>query len=432
MVNVRFRTIVSVLAPTGNSRYASMFLASRLLAAGSSAGFAITSFSLAGSSNVGAFAAVAAACAFSGGMAGGWLAQSVLRFHELGDASVIRLLLWCSWRGWAFSLAVLSFGSCVAASVPSASRAGWPGSLLLAMGFATVLALRSVLAGRAMAQSNGYRVLVLEFGQAASVTAPPIVGLLVPAFPFIWVCMMTGILLNLGAIILAGSGRRKSTGSKKAAVDGWPDPGVIENYGLPLGLWIGLSSVYQNADRIMLAWLVSEEAAGEYSVLYDVTGRGLLLPVTALSGAASSAVLRLFSSGFTDRASRANRSLVRVQLILVGGLLLPVIAGASVAVEQLPWFGVHHAVSAVLVYLAAGTWACGDTLQRERMGTGATLPLVTWLAIFAGGGVVLNFAAIPLFGIVGAAAVTFLSAAGYTAVVARDVGVGRRAEISPA
>ena len=70
-----------------------------------------------------------------------------------------------------------------------------------------------------------------------------------------------------------------------------------------------------------------------------------------------------------------------MQASVLSAMLLPVSAGAVLASHLVAWFSWQYAVTAVLVYIAASVWACGDTMQRERMGALNTAALVYWLAI---------------------------------------------------
>lgn len=412
----------AILTPGGESRYVALFVTSRFLSAGSSAVLGIASFAVAGAANVGTFAAVAAVFAFAGGMGGGWLAQSVLRYGQLSAAGNLSLLRWSFGRGTIFATLSLIAGAIVVALRPSPSVAHQFTTAALTLTCSGSFALLSIQQAKSMAQHHGVRVIVNELGRATSITAPPLLVSTIwteVTTPYVWRCLVVSLVIH-GATLIVGAflyWRRGKTHNDDLP---WPASRTIANYGIPLGLWIGLAAIYQNSDRVILAWMTTDQVAGEYSLVYDISSRGLLLPITALSGAASASVLRMFNRGQEGKATRANRALVKTQASLIGIALAPVIGGALLATRTLAWFTVEHVWVTGLTYLAAGVWTLADTVQRERLGTGNTTPLVKWLAIVALGGIVVNIAVIPQFGMVGAAVVTLASSTAYAAMLLSD------------
>lgn len=404
--------------------YVRWFLLSRVLSAGTSAVLGIASFAVAGAANVGTYAALVAVTAFAGGMAGGWLSQGVMRFHQLSRMAPAALVRWSAGRGIAFTVIVLTIGAAIAGALPIGMHAGFAATFAVAWLEAAAFATVSARLGSAMARSRGPRVVVLEFGRASAVALPPLVSTILPGWgPYSLRCLIIGTVILWLAIAVSSLDRRANF----VKVDGddqlYPSTSTFFAYGAPLGVWIGLSGVYQNADRVLLAWLASESVAGRYSLLYDISSRGVLLPITALSGALGASVLRMFNSGAGSAASAANRRLALTQAIALLVLAVPFAVACMAATLVVPWFKVEHAITAVIVYGAAGVWALGDTLQRERLGTGSTARLVVWIAVCAAVNVGLNILLIPHFGIVGAGLVTLGTASLYVIAVMFDVGM---------
>lgn len=414
--------LLAVLTPAGESSYVATFVVSRFLSAGVSAIGSIASFAVAGASNVGGYAALAAIFAFSGGMAGGWLSQAILRFGHLSQVSTLRLLWGAAHRGRQFTIASLALAGIMVLLRPTMDLSHQATTAGLVLVTSATFALLAIQQGRAMAQHHGLRVLINEFGRAASLTTPPLVVSLAWAdsdMPYVWRCLLASLTIQLLTLAFGSLSALFHAGAEKDDVALFDSDAVVR-YGVPLGLWIGLAAVYQNSDRVLLAWIASDKLAGEYSLVYDISSRGLLLPITALSGAASASVLRMFNRGDTQGATDANRSLVKTQLFLIIAMLPLVVFGAFIASKMLPWFGVHHIAVTSMTYLAAGVWTLADTIQRERLGAGHTLPLVRWLAAVAAAGVLANIVVIPMFGLVGASAVTLASSAAYAGLVVRD------------
>lgn len=416
---------VSFFAPGGHEGYVSVFLASRILSASTSAILAIVAFAVAGPARVGEFAALAAICAFAGAMGGGWLSQAILRFHQMSDVSTPTLFRLVPTRGFFFSAAILSSAGLITAGLTMADDHVNFSVAILTTVFSSGFALLSIQQGTAMAQHHGGRVVVNELGRASSLTLPPLLATTTwqgSTDSFGARCLIIGLTLHALALLggyLLGARRSLSLTNTRGRAS-LPDPLTIFKYGSPLAVWIGLAAVYQTSDRVLLAWLASDQAAGEYTIIYDIASRGLLLPVTALSGAASSAILRSYNRGEHQSATLVNRTIVRVQCILILATSLFVIGGAAIATQILEWFNVEHAAVAIVTFFAAGIWTLSDTIQRERLGARDTGPLVKWIAYVALGGVVANIIFIPFFGMIAAAVVTFFSSSTYAMLVLRN------------
>lgn len=186
----------------------------------------------------------------------------------------------------------------------------------------------------------------------------------------------------------------------------------------PFGAAAVFISIYYTIDSVMLGYLEGTEIVGQYAIAYKV-------PLAVISVAA------LWGSVLFPHASAlAQRSKVelREQLDLFGSLALcmalPVFAGALlVAGDLVPrLFGAQYtpastpfvllmgAATIIIVSMSYGTvqLAMGDERRYlVAVGSGAALNLVV------------NFAAIPLFGMEGAAGATILAEVAVTAYVLR-------------
>lgn len=421
-------TVVSaasrLLAPGGDHKFVALFLCSRVTSAGLSALLAITAFAYAGAAKVGLYSAIAAGFAVAGGMAGGWLAQGILRFHQLSDVPTATLLAWVPRRSLMLCLLLVLAGGIIGGLLAGTTLGTVAWTALLALLVSCSFAFITIQQARAMARHQGILVVVNELSRACSLTAPPLIAVTAwtqQSVPFAMRCLCVALALHALALV-CGKLLWPTTSEKQARQSAgpyprWPTQATFLKYSAPLGLWIGLAAIYQNSDRIVLSWLASDPVAGEYALIYDISNRGLMLPVTALSGAASASVLRMFNLGDSQSARRVNRILVRTQAALIIACGLIVLLGCFVASSQLEWFEGEHTTVAVATFLAGGVWTIADTIQRERLGQGNTLPMVKWLGVVAITGLVANTAFVPLLGIVGAALVTLFSAIAYATCV---------------
>lgn len=410
------------LFPAGDSRYGLIFLTSRILAAGLSAVVSILAFIVAGAARVGTYASVIAIVAFAGGMAGSWISQTVLRYPGFSSWSTVRFIRHSTWRGVVFSIGAILLGAVICAFLPAAAAPGRAFTFLLVAVMSASFAALTVDQAKAMADNRGFAVMWTELGRSMSLVLPPL--LVVLWWPgdtsdFLLRCLALGTVVQLVASLASRAIRARNRHRSAGPDSNVPTGRSTFAYGAPLGVWIGMSAIYQNADRVMLALLVSASAAGQYSLVYDISSRGLLLPVTALSGAATAAVLKLFNSGDADSATAMNRRLARTQVALMVAMGVVVLVGAFVATHYVAWFDLGYAATAVVVYAGAAIWTLADTVQREQLGTGKSLPLLKWLSIVALANIVINFAAIPLLGALGAGLATLVCATAYVVVVKR-------------
>lgn len=215
----------------------------------------------------------------------------------------------------------------------------------------------------------------------------------------------------------------------------WPSPEVLREYsayGLPLAITFALGWVIDSSDRILLAWLISEAAAGAYAAGYDLAQQSIGLVLVVINTAAYPLVMRQLADKGEKAASvqlQHNGELI-VTLALVGaaGLiaLAPAIAGSVFgeafredAVIVLPWIAAAAAVAGIKAF------HLDIVFQLARQ----TRWQVYTSIVAAIANILLNLLLIPSHGILGAAWATLIAFALAATVSAL---LGRRAFPVPA
>lgn len=201
---------------------------------------------------------------------------------------------------------------------------------------------------------------------------------------------------------------------------------VFSSYGAPLAVAFVLAMVISSSDRIILAWLIGEEAAGLYSASYDFVWQVTTLLFVAINLAAYPLVVKAYEQSEQSVAVKQitqNGSLflllavpVTVGFILLAPQFAEVFLGAEfrqAAAELIPWV----AVSAFLAGFRAYHFDLAFQLKKKTH-------LQVWvLGVAALLNVVLNLLLIPLLGIKGAILSTFLA---YVFSLGLSIFLGRR------
>ena len=202
-------------------------------------------------------------------------------------------------------------------------------------------------------------------------------------------------------------------------------------FGLPMAI-VGVSATCISlSDRYVIAALLGVDAAGMYSAPYDLAFRSLTMVMLGCFLAVSPLVFRSYDAG--NQAEARQHMASQAALHLVVGLPLALILACAAplvsriafgtafretASELMPWF----AAAAFLQGLQAFYLSYLFTIHRRTLWN-AGICLVAAAVNLA-----LNFALVPLIGVVGAAIATLLS---YALVMIASVLVARRWMVLP-
>lgn len=200
----------------------------------------------------------------------------------------------------------------------------------------------------------------------------------------------------------------------------------LAQYGLPLALTVALTAVISTSDRYLIAWLMSDSAAGLYSVAVDLTAQTITLLMTAIHLAMFPVAVRAWERGGADGAAEQMRT--NASLLLAVGV--PCVVGLAVLAP-----GIAHtflgssfrgAAAMIIPVVALGTFLAGlkhchfDAAFQFVHRTTSQVWIVLAAAVL---NVALNLVAIPRWGIHGAAGASVVA---YVSAIALTVVVGRR------
>jgi O-antigen/teichoic acid export membrane protein len=189
----------------------------------------------------------------------------------------------------------------------------------------------------------------------------------------------------------------------------WPAPEQRRRqlaYGLPLILTFGLGWIVAGSDRLLLGWMMGEDAAGIYSAGYDLAFQSLTLALTIINTAAYPLAIRVLQEGGAQKAREqlAHNGELIIACALAGAATLAVLAPQIVtvligtqfragAISILPIVAVASAVAGIKAYHFDIAFHLGE---RSRM-----LVMLSGIAAILNVG--FNLIAIPLLGMAGAA-----------------------------
>jgi O-antigen/teichoic acid export membrane protein len=197
-------------------------------------------------------------------------------------------------------------------------------------------------------------------------------------------------------------------------------------YGAPLTAAIALDFVVASSDRLLIGWLLSEEAVGRYAVGYDLARNGVGVMLTIVHLAAYPLVVQAFEQrGPQGAAPQMERNLVAILavglpaatgLALVAGNIATVLLGAAFRADATTIIPV---IAVAVVLGGAKVFHFDYSFQLSRR-TG----LQVWISGLAASlNVVLNLLWIPAFGIIGAAYATLVT---YALALLLSLAWGRR------
>jgi O-antigen/teichoic acid export membrane protein len=220
----------------------------------------------------------------------------------------------------------------------------------------------------------------------------------------------------------------------KGVLPAWPAASQLREqlrYGLPLTVTFALAWVVSGSDRLLLAWLLDEEAAGYYSAGYDLAFQSLTLVVTIINTAAFPLAVDALERGgpVQAREQLAHNGELIITTALSGAaglvILAPAVLGLFIgeafrpgAAAILPIIAAASAIAAIKAYHFDIAFHLGKHIR--------TLVWISAMAAVINVG--LNLWLIPRLGIVGAAWATLVA---YAIALFASAGIGRRAFCMP-
>jgi O-antigen/teichoic acid export membrane protein len=212
----------------------------------------------------------------------------------------------------------------------------------------------------------------------------------------------------IGAVLnFAGTGVRMARWQRTQLLQ-------FARYGLPLSIGGLLGALYSSSDRLIVAYLLGEEAAGLFGVAADLPRQFLVMLASAVAAATFPVVFR----SLTESGKIATRERLSESVELLLAVVLPVVVWLALAADQvagtLVGAGFRASVSYLLPVLAiarllgvANQFYCQISFQlSERPFLSVAQACFTLLLSIA-----LMFPLVAHYGLLGAALATFATEA---------------------
>jgi len=271
---------------------------------------------------------------------------------------------------------------------------------------------------------SAVKLLPLRYGLMNGVKA--VSSLLVGAALIIWGMGAYGPLFGLLlGVLLASSIWDREEWSGFALSISKPILREIMHYGLPLTATFALTFVVSSSDRFIIAGFLGEGPAGVYSASYDLAQQSLALMMTILNLSAFPLILQTLKNKGTDAA----RLMARDSTTLLLATAVPSAAAFvffSPLIAEVCGKSFRHEAESLLPIIAIASLIAG--IKMYHFDRAFHLSTKTWGQIWVSLGsalanILLNWAWIPSFGLIGAAYATL---AAYIFGLALSFYIGRR------
>ena len=346
-----------------------------------------------------------------------WLRLSLVRYLPGYREDPVRLKSTLATAGGAIVLAAGALGA-VACALPITH--GWRGFVGLCWSSLAIQATFELCCEYARGSLEPWHYMRLQLARAFAFVA---LGVAFVRMGAGWWGPLAAAAVGMAAAV-AFAWRRDWAGTR-ALID---RPLLLRlcQYGIPLSLTVALTVVISSSDRYVIAWKLSEDAAGLYSVAVDFTAQTLTLLMMVIHMAMFPVAVRDWELGGPEAARERMRT--NASLLLAVGV--PCVIGLSVLSP-----GIAHsflgqsfraAAAAIMPLVALGTFlACMKAFHFDAAFQFAhrTISQV-WIVLFAAVlNIGLNLLAVPRWGINGAAGASVVA---FLAAISLTILLGRR------
>ncbi len=186
----------------------------------------------------------------------------------------------------------------------------------------------------------------------------------------------------------------------------------ILKYGLPLTATFALEFVIRNSDRLMLGWLINNEAAGKYSVAYDLAQQSIGMLLMVVNLAAYPLAVKAFTNG-NEAEFKRQMEQNATAMLLIG---IPATAGMVLLSSNISHILIGRDYTAVTIQILPGIAVAAflSSLKSYYVDRSFQLSKKTigqlWISLLVAIlNVILNIFWIPSMGILGAVYSTVIS-----------------------
>ncbi|HVV68977.1 MAG TPA: oligosaccharide flippase family protein [Gammaproteobacteria bacterium] len=370
----------------------------------------------------GEYALIQAAILFTGNVAPIWLSQSILRYYSRFDSTQQRRI---------FSTAIL-FSTLLTTLLFAI------GFLIFAITYLHLAPLNLFIATIAVLALIFYNLLV---SVQQAMLKPKKIILAEFCRGFFIITLPLGLLFILGiksyTVLLLGSALTLSIAcyviSRGIKIDfAWHSnftriiKKVIMPFGIPLTLWIGLSTLLNTSDRYIINYFMDAKAVGTYSAVYDVVYNSFGLMLAPVLYAAHPRIVRLWN----QRQEKDSLNLLKKAItleIIIGIMALLTLSQVAPILTRIILGTNDHSATQLVLPVAAGAicWQMAMLVHKTLELKGKTIRMLIYVCCALVANVIGNIVFIPLYGYVASAYITTLSAFIYMMLVITDTLIAR-------
>ena len=346
-----------------------------------------------------------------------WLRLSLVRYLAAsgGDPSKLKSTLMTTVFALALASGALTGAACL---LPAAQ--GWRDFLLLCWALLAVQSAFELCCEYTRAMLRPWQFMRLQLARSVSFVG---LGLAFVVAGAGWWGPLAGMGAGMAlAVVLVW---RRDWSDSRPAVDR-NLLAALARYGVPLSLTVALTLVISTSDRYLIAAMMGEDAAGLYSVAVDFTAQTITLLMTAIHLAMFPIAVRAWEQG--GAAAAGERMAVNASLLMAVGV--PCVIGLATLAPGIAYCflgsSFRGVAAGIIPVVALGTFLAGmknchfDAAFQFAHRTVSQVWIVLAAAML---NVALNVAAIPVWGINGAAGASVVA---YVVAITLTVLLGRR------
>jgi O-antigen/teichoic acid export membrane protein len=375
---------------------------------------------LLGRETYGNYALVQASVLFIGNVAPIWISQSILRYYSRFDSPQSRKIFNTAVLSstivtvFIFITAFLIF-ACFYLHLSLVN-------LLIASFSAMTLTLYAILASLRQTMLNPRKIVLAEFCRGFFVIAVPLALVFLFGFRNYTVLLLGPAAAYLIATcsILKGTQLNFMWNSNFVRII----KRVLLPFGIPIALWLGLSTLLNTSDRYIIKYFMDAKAVGTYSAIYDVVYNSFGLMLAPVLYAAHPRIVRLWNSRKEKDSLYLLKKAIFLELVI--GIIALLILNQIAPFLSRIILGTNDIQAARLVTpVAAGAifWQLAMLIHKPLELKRKTIRMLIYVACALGVNFIGNIFLVPLYGYIASAYITTLSAFIYMILVLMDIGL---------
>ncbi len=373
---------------------------------------------LLGRETYGNYALVQASVLFIGNVAPIWVSQSILRFYSRFDSPHSRKIF--------NSALIFSTAITLLFFITAFCLFAWLYlqisllNLLIATISATTLTLYAILTSLQQIMLKPKKIVLAEFCRGFFAIMLPVSLVLLFGFKSYTVLLLGSAiaLLIATSVMLRGVHLdfRWTTSSARIIKK------VVMPFGIPIAIWLGLSTLLNTSDRYIIKYFMDAKAVGTYSAIYDVVYNSFGLMLAPVLYAAHPRIVRLWNTGKTKDSMHLLRTAIILELI-IGIIALLVLSQIAPILSRIILGANDFQAVRLVTPVAAGAifWQLAMLIHKQLELKRKTKRMIMYVSLALIANCIGNVLFIPVYGYVASAYITTFSAFFYMSLVIMDM-----------